>query len=83
MERPFLAFLQTGSTAAENCRFYSALEPLGLSHRIVPAREWQRFTAQILKSRLLEQVDWTDVAERLERLRKQSSMFLMESLRGS
>jgi hypothetical protein len=80
MHKPFLVLLQTGATAAENCRFYSALAPLGLGDRILTSDQWQRASAIELQEQLSAQIEWGQVDIELERLRKLSESFLLRAL---
>jgi hypothetical protein len=80
MHKPFLVLLQTGSTAAENCRFYTALAPLGLGHRILSSAGWKTASAKELEDRLSATIDWEQVDVALEGLRKQSESYLLGAL---
>lgn len=80
MRRPFLVFLQTGSTEAENCRFTSALDPLGLGDRVLAPAEWQSITAADLRRRMDAPIDWTAVGQRLDALRRSSEAYLLRAL---
>jgi hypothetical protein len=82
MRRPFLVFLQTGAGEAENCRFFSALSPLGLESRIVPASTWVNWSANDLASTLNHPIDWQLVDSKLDTLRERSGNFLLDSLNG-
>lgn len=81
MQKPFLVFLQTGGKAAENCRFFSALQPLGLARRIVGDDEWASMTGADLNARMNESIDWERVSRSLLIQRESSSQFLLEALR--
>ncbi len=80
MRRPFLALLQGGPTSAQNSRFFSILEPLGLSERIVSRREADVASVRDVERRMFTEIDWTDVEARLAGLRERSETFLLDSL---
>jgi hypothetical protein len=80
MHKPFLVLLQTGATAAENCRFYSALAPLGLGDRILTSADWKSASAKMLKDQLSAEIDWAQVDIALERLRRHSESYLLRAL---
>jgi hypothetical protein len=80
MKKPFLVCLQSGTTAAENCRFTSVLEPLGLASRILPSEEWSTMGSAELADRMHRPIDWDSAYSNLERLRNASKLYLTQSL---
>jgi len=80
MKKPFLVCLQGGTTAAENCRFTSILEPLGLASRILASEEWSVMQAAVLNEKLSESIDWAFVDEKLAALREASRKFLCDAI---
>jgi hypothetical protein len=82
MRRPFLVFLQTGATEAENCRFFSALDPLGLADRIVPSEAWRDASARTVSDWMNRSVDWEKVQEKLTEMRDRSTNYLLSALAG-
>lgn len=83
MRRPFLVCLQGGTTAAENCRFTSILQPLGLHDRILPAAEWAGMGTEALDDRMAMPIDWERVRQGLGRLRAESERFLEAALQAT
>ena len=80
MRKPFLVCLQGGETAAENCRFTSALSPLGLSNRLLPQSTWTRLSATDLGKRMATPIDWDSVKQQLAIVRDNSETFLSNAL---
>jgi hypothetical protein len=80
MRKPFLVCLQGGETAAENCRFTSALSPLGLSNRLLPQSTWTRMSATDLGKRMATPIDWNSVKQQLAIVRDKSETFLSNAL---
>jgi hypothetical protein len=80
MRKPFLVFLQTGSTAAENCRFHSALGTLGLDRRILTAEEWDGASSEDIGRWMEAEIDWDAVDIRLREFRRVSEAFLLDAL---
>ena len=80
MQRPFLVFLQSGSKSVENCRFSSALIPLGLYDRVLSPSEWRDVTPSILNDRFLQPIDWKRVSHEVSRWRSVSAGFLEKAL---
>ncbi|MEP4545279.1 MAG: polysaccharide pyruvyl transferase family protein [Saccharospirillum sp.] len=76
MRKPFLVFLQDGVKSHENCRFTSALEPLGLSDRILAYDTWNAITPEDLSNRMSGSIDWKTVEIALNKWRDISSKFL-------
>jgi len=80
MHRPFLVVLQTGGKAAENCRFISALQALGLEGRILSEVEAKRTTAADIRRQMSADIDWGSVEAKLGKWRQLSADFLLTSL---
>lgn len=80
MKKPFIVFLQSGVKAPENCRFTSALEPLGLGDRILARDSWQKITASELALQMSRPIDWDRVDLALTKWRRSSTKFLGEAL---
>jgi exopolysaccharide biosynthesis predicted pyruvyltransferase EpsI len=82
MRKPFLAFLQGGHTSEENSRFSSALEPLGLSERIISQEKASGASARDIERWMSAEIDWDAVGLRLADRRERSERFLFDSLEG-
>jgi hypothetical protein len=76
MRKPFLVFLQCGAKSHENCRFTSALEPLGLDDRILAHSSWHAITPNELDKQMSRSIDWAEVEIKLTKLKKTSMEFL-------
>jgi hypothetical protein len=80
MRKPFLVFLQGGIGSHQNGRFTSALEPLGLKHRMLELDEWKSASSETLEERMSTPIDWDDVTNRLNEWRQRSETFLEAAL---
>lgn len=80
MKKPFLVFLQSGTSAPENCRFSSALEPLGLYDRVLSPNSWCDMTPSALDDLMSRPIDWCAVDVALSRWKKDSARFLNNAL---
>ena len=67
----FVLFLQQGETAAENDRFYSLMEKLGLRERVATAQDTQR-----IERLMHEDIDYDRVYEVIEKERQRAREFL-------
>lgn len=81
MRKPFLVFLQDGAKSHENCRFTSALEPLGLSDRILAYNTWAAITPKDLSNKMSRSIDWKMVEIELNKWRDVSKEFLDAALK--
>lgn len=80
MKKPFLVFLQSGTSSHENCRFSSALEPLGLYDRVFTTDNWREVTPKMLDDLMSRPIDWGKVGAALARWREESAEFLIDAL---
>ncbi len=80
MRKPFLVFLQGGVKSHENCRFTSALNPLGLSERILANDSWKNITSSELYEQMFRPIDWEGVNIALNDWREVSMGFLDKAL---
>lgn len=80
MRKPFLVLLQTGGSEAQNCRFFSALEPLGLANRVVDSSTWSRWSSRDLTELMGRDIDWKAVESALGEMRTRSADFLFSAL---
>lgn len=73
---PFLTVLRCGQYAEMNVRVTSLLEELGLAHRILSTPD-----AGTVADRCAEDIDWRQVNQRLDHLRKSGIDFLRSQMR--
>jgi len=74
MQKPFLVVLQAGGFSAENCRFMSVLNRLGLEDRIYRGRE------SSMTRQMHAPIDWEAVESELSAFKDESTCFLREHL---
>lgn len=75
-KKNFTVLKQSGKTAAENCRFVSALSKLGLLDRILSTDD-----ADEILSVMRRQIDWNSVDRALGEFVRESNAFLDEALK--
>ena len=80
MKKPFIVFLQSGVKSPENCRFTSALEPLGLGDRILARDSWHNITASELALQMSRPINWDEVDLALTKWKSKSTKFLEGAL---
>lgn len=72
-EKPFVVFLQKGTTEVQNSRIYSFLSYVGLEDRIF-------ISADQFSNILNKQIDWLLVSEKINSLRNTSIQFIHDAL---
>jgi len=69
MRRPFLVFLQSGSSSVQNCRFFSLLKRLGLESRIYNPNK-------PIHEQMKSEINWDNVIKEQQAFRETSIEFL-------